>query len=490
MTCITDSDVVFNEKVDVSYIEGVVDQPTAEKPNHRTTISAEEKKLIRKIDWKVLPWLCVIGFLQFTDKVSLSYASVLGIIPDTHLQGAEYGALGSLFYVGYLSMQLPNSYMMQRFPLGKLVGTIVVIWGAILALTSLGKNFAQLAGLRFLLGFFEACVNPNFMLLTSLFYRKQEITSRLAAWWLVNGLCSSFGGLMAYGIGHMEGDLNVHAWQWLMIILGAATSVFGVFVFFFLIDDPRSPRLNLTEEEKVIMEERLRDTGIKQSNEINWSQVKECFRDPKTYAWFLISLCINISNGALLTFGSLITVGLGFSGLDAILLGIPAGFVDIAAILIASWLHGRTGDSLYTAVGFVFTATVGLIFLITLPTVGKLVGLYLVTFYIGAYILFLGSITGNTSGYTKKILTNAMVLIGYTIGNMIGPLIMTSNQAPLYVGGVIGCIAANVVAMVTFIAVRIWMARMNKMKASNPSPKVEDNGDLSDLVDPNFVYRL
>jgi hypothetical protein len=102
----SESDVVFTEKVDVAYIEGVVDQPTADKPNHRITISAEEKKLIRKIDWKVLPWLCVIGFLQFTDKVSLSYASVLGIIPDTHLQGAEYGALGSLFYVGYLTMQV------------------------------------------------------------------------------------------------------------------------------------------------------------------------------------------------------------------------------------------------------------------------------------------------------------------------------------------------------------------------------------------------
>lgn len=137
-----------------------------------------------------------------------------------------------------------------------------------------------------------------------------------------------------------------------------------------------------------------------------------------------------------------------------------------------------------------FTAVVGLIFLITLPTVGKLIGLYLCTFYIGAYILFLGSITANTSGYTKKILTNAIVLIGYTIGNMIGPLIMTSNQAPLYVGGVIGCIAANVVAIVVFIAIRIWMGRMNKKKASNPSPKVENTGDLTDLVDPNFVYRL
>jgi MFS family permease len=86
--------------------------------------------------------------------------------------------------------------MMQRFPLGKLAGSIVTIWGVIIAVTALGKNFSQLAGLRFLLGLFEACVNPNFMLLTSIFYRKQEFATRLGAWWLVNGLCGPIGGLV------------------------------------------------------------------------------------------------------------------------------------------------------------------------------------------------------------------------------------------------------------------------------------------------------
>jgi hypothetical protein len=57
-----------------------------------------------------------------------------------------------------------------------------------------------------------------------------------------------------------------------MIILGSITSCLGIGVFFFLIDDPRSPRLHLTEKEKVIMEVRLNDTGIKKSNKINWDQ--------------------------------------------------------------------------------------------------------------------------------------------------------------------------------------------------------------------------
>ncbi|KAH8552387.1 major facilitator superfamily domain-containing protein [Umbelopsis sp. PMI_123] len=349
-------------------------------------------KLIRKFDWKILPWLCVIGFLQFMDKVSLNYASVLGIIPDTHLQGSEYAILS----------QLPNGYMMQRLPRAKLVGTIVTICGAILAITALGKNFSELAGLRFLLGFFE---------------------------------------VMGYGIGHMEGNMGLYAWQWLLIILGSVTSCFGILVVFFLIDDPRSPKLKLSEEDKVIMNERLKDTDIKQSNKINWSQVKECYGDPKTYALFLISMCINMTNDALQTFAGLAIVGLGFSVRS--LLSIPSGVANVLVIVFVTF-NSR----------------------------------------------LLLSVNANTSGYTKKIFTNAVVLIGYTVRNIIGPLITTSNQAPLYVGGVIGCIAANVVAMVVIIVIRIWMARMNKTMASNPSPKVEDDGDQTDLVDPNFVYKV
>jgi ACS family allantoate permease-like MFS transporter len=111
----------------------------------------------------------------------------------------------------------------------------------------------------------------------------------------------------------MDGVQGLRAWQWIMIILGSITSLLGIIVFFFLIDDPRSPKLHLTEAEKIIMEERLRDNGIKRSNEIKWDQVREVFVDPKTYVWFFFAMLVNISNGALTTFSTLITQGFGFS---------------------------------------------------------------------------------------------------------------------------------------------------------------------------------
>lgn len=77
--------------------------------------------------------------------------------------------------------------------------------------------------------------------------------------------------------------------------------------------------------------------------------------------------------------------------------------MDVVFILIGAWIHGRSGDTLYTCTGLMVVAELGLIFLVVLPTQAKLLGLYLVYAYAAAYVLFLSSAAANTRGYTKKI---------------------------------------------------------------------------------------
>src|SRR5690625_1059752 len=49
--------------------------------------AAASKRVLRKIDAHILPFLCVTYALQFIDKTSLAYSSVYNIIRDTNLQG-------------------------------------------------------------------------------------------------------------------------------------------------------------------------------------------------------------------------------------------------------------------------------------------------------------------------------------------------------------------------------------------------------------------
>lgn len=74
----------------------------------------------------------------------------------------------ALTRTGYLASQFPAGYVIQRLPLGKVIGTTTIIWGIILITTPACTNFAGMATNRFLLGFFEAVVNPGFVLIMSI----------------------------------------------------------------------------------------------------------------------------------------------------------------------------------------------------------------------------------------------------------------------------------------------------------------------------------
>jgi MFS transporter, ACS family, allantoate permease len=64
----------------------------------------EEAGVLSKIDWHILPLLCWVYAIQFADKTTLNYASLMGITEDTHLNSSsqQYSWASSIFYAGYI----------------------------------------------------------------------------------------------------------------------------------------------------------------------------------------------------------------------------------------------------------------------------------------------------------------------------------------------------------------------------------------------------
>lgn len=90
--------------------------------------SEETRRARWKIDLMLLPLLGVSYFLQFLDKQSLSYSSLLGMIQDAKLQGSQYSWVASIFYFGYIFWSYPTAFLAARLPIGKyLAGTVYVL---------------------------------------------------------------------------------------------------------------------------------------------------------------------------------------------------------------------------------------------------------------------------------------------------------------------------------------------------------------------------
>lgn len=115
------------------------------------------KRVIRKIDTRVLLIMFVTYNLNFMDKTILSSAAVFGLTDDNHLKGTQYSWVSSIFYFGYLAFEYPTTILIQRLPIGKYLSGVTLLWGAVVACTAACTSFGGLATCRFLLGVAASC---------------------------------------------------------------------------------------------------------------------------------------------------------------------------------------------------------------------------------------------------------------------------------------------------------------------------------------------
>ncbi|GAO52839.1 hypothetical protein G7K_6905-t1 [Saitoella complicata NRRL Y-17804] len=422
---------------------------------------ASIRALTRKIDRRILPLMCAIYFLQYLDKTLLNYASVMGLNTDTKLVGNEYALLGTGFYIGYLVWEPPTNYLMQRLPLAKYLSGNIVVWGAMVALHACAKNFAGLMTLRVLLGVFESCVAPSLVLITGQWYTRAEQSRRLGIWYLQIGIAQMLGSLMSWGLQHLHGAA-LKNYQILFLLFGLLTIVLGITVYIFLPSSPADAKWLTTEEREMLLFHVQGDTKGKSvsDRQWRWSQVSTTLREPTTWLVILITALTMIDNGAVSNFSSIIIKSFGFSGIQTTLLNFPNGVVTIFATFFSTFLAAsfpRLRLTILTAL--LIPSIIGGIMLVTLPTTAKgalLVGVYLLNSAPAGLPLIYGLMAANFTGYTRKATINALVLMGFCLGNIIGPQSFVPAQAPAYRGAKIGIVVTLAAAGGLCMVLR-WM---------------------------------
>ncbi|KAF7717436.1 Uncharacterized protein PECH_000927 [Penicillium ucsense] len=417
---------------------------------HEEVDPEEARKLLRKIDLMILPYLAVCYAFFYIDKTTLSYAAIFGVRDDLKLHGTQYNWLSSIFYFGFLAWAFPTNFLMQRLPIGKYLGANIFMWGVFLMIQAACNSFETLAALRALGGAAEACSDPAFMLITSMWYTRREQPVRIGLWYTANGLGIALGGLLGYGIGHIRGALP--SWKYEFIVIGALCAAWGIIMFIFLPDSPVSAP-GLTQRERRIAVERIREnqTGV-ENKHLKPYQILEAFKDYKLYIFFMLGVVCNIPNGGISNFGTIIIQGFGFSTLVTTLMQIPYGVLIAFSILVCVYLNDRYENRrcIFILI-FLIPNIVGAFGLRFVPAdrgVGRLICYYLTGPYNAAFVLVLSMQIANTAGHTKKVVTNAVLFLGYCTGNLAGPFFYKTDQSPTYPLGIWSMIVAHLIEVV------------------------------------------
>ncbi|KAI3331192.1 putative MFS allantoate transporter [Ustulina deusta] len=455
---------------------------------HEPLDPVEERKLVRKIDFMILPYLAVCYAFFYIDKTTLSYAAIFGIRGDLDLQGSDYSWLSSVFYFGFLFWAFPTNFLMQRLPIGKYLGVNIFLWGFFLMLQAAAKNFGQLLAFRFLAGAAEACSDPSFMLITSMWYTRKQQPVRIGLWYTANGFGIALGGLLGYAIGNIKGALP--SWKYEFLIVGALCSAWGIVMFIFLPDSPVTAK-SLSRAEKRMTVQRLREnqTGI-ENKHVKMYQVKEAFFDIKSYLFFLVGVVGNVPNGGISNFGTLIIQGFGFSQLGTTLLQIPYGFLIAISILVCVYLNNRFVNRrcMFILIFLIpnIAGAFGLRYIGTEQQAGRLISYYLTGPYNAAFVMILSLQTANTSGHTKKVVTNAVLFLGYCTGNIVGPFFYLTSQAPYYELGIWSMIVSHLIEVLIVIA--FWfLLRAENYRRDKIQAAIEGGLDGRDLDTTAFA---
>ncbi|KAB5530270.1 major facilitator superfamily domain-containing protein [Coniochaeta sp. 2T2.1] len=425
------------------------------------------RQVRRKVDLILLPMLGVCFFLQFLDKQTLSYSSLLGLLQDTNLHGKQFSWTASIFYFGYMFWSYPTAYLAVRMRIGKYLAGTVVLWAGILMCHAACHNFGGLMAVRFFLGAFEAAIAPGFSLVMGTWYTRREQPLRYGLWFCGAPFATLLGGVISYGIGHIEGSLA--SWKLLFLIFGAVTAAWGLVALIFLPDSPANAFWLSKSQRKIAAHRVLVDSQGNAQGSYQRYQVVEAFKDPATWFLMLYTFSVNIANGGLTAFGSLVVQGFGYKGLQALLIQMPSGAAQLSFVLISaalcSWLPNiRT----LTMIILTLISVVGMLMMYALDhsnQSGRLAGFCLSLAFSANMPLAMSLITSNVAGYTKRSVVNACVSVMYCVGNIVGPQFFSVDEAPNYPRGIRASIAGFCLGAFWLICLRVYLVLQNKRRA-------------------------
>ena len=445
------------------------------------------------------PQICITYTIQFLDKLSLNYASAYTLIPDLGLEGQRYSWVAAIFNFGYLLWALPANYLIQRLPVAKYTGVMILIWSVLLCCHVAAKNYAGMLALRFLLGMFEASISPAIMNIVSMFYTRSEQPLRMCVFLAFNGVATMVGALLGYGLGHAHSP-HIKTWQLIFLVIGLMNFVWA-WVFLWVMPDSPATAKFLTHKQRIVAIDRIasNNIGVK-TKQFNARQALEALLDIKVHCLMLIGLGCGVVNGGVSNFASSLIRGFGFSGIYATLLQLPTGAIEFVVVPICGLAAGYFRDSRCIILALIcLPPLAGLLGIRLTPLTERwsLVGCTWLQYIIGApVILSWNLLTTNIAGHTKRSTANGLWFVFYAAGNIAGANIFFAKEKPRYFSALTGLIVCYCGMFVIALFLRQYMWWENKRRdkkhgAVENEQAIQDGfKDQTDMQAKHFRYAL
>lgn len=138
-----------------------------ESPKPASSISSadythiNEKSLLRKLDWRLLPGVSLLYLVSFLDRSNVANARLDGLVTDLHMTGNEYLTGLTVFFIGYISLEVVWNLILKKIGPRIWLPAVTIVWGIVTTLQGILVNKVGFFVIRTALGVAEGALFPG-----------------------------------------------------------------------------------------------------------------------------------------------------------------------------------------------------------------------------------------------------------------------------------------------------------------------------------------
>ncbi|KAF5365420.1 hypothetical protein D9758_010831 [Tetrapyrgos nigripes] len=429
-----------------------------------------ERKLVRKLDTRVLPTIILIYIMNYIDRTAVTTARLQGLEEDLGLTDLHYEVILSILYVTYCPTQIPSNMLLNWIKRPSIyIGGCVIAWGLVSALSGATHNYGGILTTRMFIGLPEAAFYPGTVYLLSRWYTKKELAFRSAILYCGQLTSNAFGALLAAGVLHgLEGARGIRGWRWLFYIEGAITIFVGLNAMWLLPDYPPNTRWMSPFERRLAQARLADDAGEADKDNAADSPLKGLWmalKDPKVLLFSIMFTAQHLGLSFVNFFPTLAAaLNSNFSTTVALLLAAPPWIFASIVCCVNAWHADRTGERYFHIAGWWWGAIAGFIIgLCTMNTAGRYVSMFLMASGYGGFALTLVWVSNTiTRPPAKRAAAIALVNGIGNLGALMGSFTWKAEWGPEYHQSMVISLAAFVFSTVIALVIRQLIIRDNK----------------------------
>ena len=314
-----------------------------------TRTTSQGDRVLRKVALRIMPFLALLYFVNYLDRVNIGFAGPNGMNSDLGLSATAFGFASGIFFLGYLVLEVPSNLALHRFGARRWLARIMITWGVLATMLAFVPNPTTLVIMRFLLGVAEAGFFPGIILYLTYWFPTAQRAKAVALFMAAVPVSSAIGSTVSsLLISNGHGVFGLAGWRFMFLVEGIPAILLAVATWFYLTDRPEQAKW-LSEDERRWLATEMDNERRATEAEHDWP-LRKALTHPRILGLAFVYFAIAYGLYALGFFLPTIISGFG-EQFGTKLSTVEAGLVNavpyvIGAVVMVFWArHGdRTGE--------------------------------------------------------------------------------------------------------------------------------------------------